>query len=202
MGDALPKTTTVLLEQLRNETDADTWQEFVHRYQPVLVGFAHRLGLSEADAADAAQGTLAEFLIAYRAGKYIRGRGRLSSWIIGIARHRIESLRRDKARHAAWCGDSGMMDLRDSASMTQIWDREQRQAILNEAMRRLRASSRFAESTVRAFELVALRGITPEAAALECGITVDDVYLARHRVTNKLREWVKLVTAAFQEEDS
>ncbi|MCC6428639.1 MAG: sigma-70 family RNA polymerase sigma factor [Phycisphaerales bacterium] len=202
MGDALPKTTTVLLEHLHNEANIDTWHEFIRRYQPVLVGFGCKLGLSEADASDAAQWTLAEFLIAYRAGKYVRGRGRLSSWVIGIARHRIESLRRDGARHAGWHGDSHMLDLRDSASMTQIWEREQRQVILNEALRRLRESSRFAEHTVRAFELVALRGMTPEAAALECSMTVDDVYLARHRVTGKLREWVARVSTEFEVEDS
>jgi RNA polymerase sigma factor (sigma-70 family) len=185
-----PKTSTVMIEALRTEADPSAWHEFVARYQPLLVGFGVRLGLAESDAADAAQGTLAAFLKDFRAGKYERGRGRLSSWMIGIARHQIESLRREAARRAGWRGESGFIDLRNDATPTKIWDQERRREVLDEAMRRLRSSGGLAERTVRAFELVAIRGVPPEDAARDCELSVDEVYVARHRVTRRLRELV------------
>jgi RNA polymerase sigma factor (sigma-70 family) len=194
-----PKTTTVLLEALRAETDPQVWGEFVARYQPLLVGFGIRLGLSEADATDAAQWTLAEFLKAFRAGRYERERGRLGSWIIGIAKHQVESLRREGARRAGWRGESGIVDLGNNDSLAEIWEQERRREILNAALCRLRSSARLADTSVRAFELVAIRGVSPEDAARECDLTVDEVYVARHRVTRKLRELVAEITAAYEE---
>lgn len=197
---ALPKTTTVLLNSLRRDGDERAWEEFVGRYRPVLVGFGVKLGLSEEDAADAAQQTLAEFVREFRADRYERGRGRLSSWILGIARHRIESARRDRGRMSGARGESMLVDLRDEATVTSLWREQWRQAILERAMDRLRRETKVSESNIRAFELVAMRGVSADAAARECGIGVDEVYLARHRVTKKLRELVDEITRAYEED--
>jgi len=70
------------------EKDA-IWREFPGRYQPVLVAFARRFGLTHDQAEDAPQGALLRFVEEYRAGRYERSRGRLRSWIFTIARARI-----------------------------------------------------------------------------------------------------------------
>jgi len=41
------QTTTKLLEELKDEANADAWNEFDTRYRPILIGFARRLGLGE-----------------------------------------------------------------------------------------------------------------------------------------------------------
>ncbi|MFN5663262.1 MAG: sigma factor, partial [Planctomyces sp.] len=89
-----------MLDLLRDESRPEGWQDFTARYWPVLCGFALKLGLSEADAADAAQQTLADFLREFREGRYVRERGRLSSFILGIARNRVLRLRTEARRRS------------------------------------------------------------------------------------------------------
>jgi DNA-directed RNA polymerase specialized sigma24 family protein len=54
------------------------------------------------------------------------------------------------------------------------------------------------QKTILAFELVAVRGASVEAAARECGIKPAEVYVAKHRVTAKLRKLVEEVTSAWE----
>lgn len=53
---------------------------------------------------------------------------------------------------------------------------------------------------IRAFELVTLRGMAPEQAAVECGMSADEVYVAKTRVTSHLRRIIEELTAAYDEE--
>jgi len=70
-------TTTALLDGLHDPANEEVWREFDTRYRPIILGFAVKLGLSDEDAADVAQDTLARFVQEYRAGRYDRTRGRL-----------------------------------------------------------------------------------------------------------------------------
>lgn len=56
------RTTTALLDGLVDPANAEVWDEFDRRYRPIIVGFAARLGLADADAADVAQDVLTRFL--------------------------------------------------------------------------------------------------------------------------------------------
>ena len=85
-------TTTALLAALHDLSDQPAWREFEGRYAPIISGVARRMGLSESDSQDVMQETMLQFIRDYRAGKYDRTRGRLRSWIIGIARHRIADI--------------------------------------------------------------------------------------------------------------
>ena len=80
----ITRTTTVLLEGLHDASNDAVWGEFDRRYRPVVFGFARRLGLDDADAADVAQETLTRFLEEYRRGVYDRERGRLRSWLVTL----------------------------------------------------------------------------------------------------------------------
>ena len=56
------------------------------------------------------------------------------------------------------------------------------------------------DRTLRAFELVALRGVPAAQAGEQCSMSVDQVYVARSRVTKRLRVLVDELTAAFEED--
>jgi RNA polymerase sigma-70 factor (ECF subfamily) len=193
-------TTTVLLESLKDPARDSVWAEFDARYRPILIAFGRRFGLTPTDAEEIAQDTLAAFLRAYREGKYDRTRGRLSSWIISIAQHQALMRRRGRARRGIMRGESGLADLRNHTHLTEVWRAEQERALFARAWDTLRATGRTAESTLKAFELVAMRGVPPAAAAAECGLTLDEVYLAKNRVTKRLRELVAQLTLACEED--
>jgi RNA polymerase sigma-70 factor (ECF subfamily) len=195
-----PSTTTLLLDSLMDPARDAVWTEFDARYRPILTAMALRVGLDRAEAEDVAQETLAEFLRAYRQGRYDRGKGRLSSWIIAIAQNRALMRLRSRARRGGARGGSALVDIGDATGLTQIWQVEQERAILARAWNTLRSTGRTAEKTLRAFELVALRGTPAAGAAAECGMTLDEVYIAKNRVTKRLREIVAELTSAYEED--
>jgi RNA polymerase sigma-70 factor (ECF subfamily) len=173
---------------------------FDQRYRPVLVAFAMRQGISEDEAADVAQTALAQFISDYSEGKYDRSRGRLSSWIIGIARNRVADVRRGRQRQRQQRGESAFCDLPEQGDETRHWEEAQRMVILDKGMAILRDESKLDPRTIKAFDLCAVRNVPPEAAAQECGMTVSEVYVAKNRAVKKLREIVAELTQEFDEE--
>jgi RNA polymerase sigma-70 factor (ECF subfamily) len=196
---ATSRTTTSLLEGLHDAGNTAAWCEFDRRYRGLLMNFALKLGLDEADAADVAQDTLTRFLISYRAGQYDRTRGRLRSWLAGIARGRIASLRERRAAQRIRRGESALIDLPDDVQCAQIWESGRRQAVLLDALGSLRQTSRIGDRTVLAFELVCLRGISAAAAAEHLDMSVHDVYLAKSRVAGRLRRIIARLEAAYED---
>lgn len=191
-------TTTHLLMALMTPGEEAAWIEFDQRYRPVLIGFLHQLGVRDHDAQDVAQQTLLEFCRAYRAGKYDRGKGRLGSWLIGIAQRQAASAARKHRRHheQAFAADES---LSDPARLTRLWEQQHEQAIYQRAWETLRSSSQFEASTLRAFELTALRAVPPEEVARVCEMKIGDVYAAKSRVSRRLRELVADITATYEE---
>lgn len=179
----------------------------VQRYQPVLLGVARRLGLSQSDAADATQQTLFELVRDLRAGGFDRTRGRLRGWALAILRNRVNDVRRLKLRG----GVAGAMERDELESarlqareaprvLEELWDEQIERHVLTTALERLREHTRIADHTLRAFELTVLRDVPIEAAAKECGVTVDDVYVARNRVATRLREIVQELHELYRDD--
>jgi DNA-directed RNA polymerase specialized sigma24 family protein len=89
----------------------------------------------------------------------------------------------------------------DEPALRSIWADERDREILSRALLVLREESAMDERTLNAFELVAIRGVPPDEVAKECGMSVDQVYVARSRATKRLRRIVEDLTAAFEEDE-
>ncbi len=192
----LTRTTTQLLEGLRHSDDAAAWGEFESRYRALLENFARKLGLSDADAEDAAQEAITRFLTEYRLGKYDREKGRLRSWLIGIVRYRALETRRKRAGSPADLPhDDQLLD--DEAGMTRIWEQQQREQVLRGAMEELRTRTAMGEKTLRAFDLSVTRQLPAKEVADTLGMSVHDVYLAKSRCMARLREIIDRLEAVY-----
>lgn len=208
-------TTTQLLDALRVRDDGDAWTLLVRRYAPVLRAVGRRLGLNDADADDAAQQTLFELVRDLRAGKFDRTRGGLRSWTLGILRHRIRDLQRFRAARPddgidAIGGIGGIAATVGAPSMEDVWREEFERQVLVLALAQLRSESgelgpsgqsrqsSMAESTLRAFEFTAIRGVPAKAAAEACDMTLNAVYIARNRVLARLRTIAAAIEAAME----
>jgi RNA polymerase sigma factor (sigma-70 family) len=192
-------TTTILLDGLRDSGNDRAWAEFDRRYRPIVVGFSRKLGLSDADAADVAQETMTKFVQEYQAGGYDRERGRLRSWLMALARVRVAGIYRAKSgRREVAAGPEGI-DLEDEARLTAIWDGERRRAMLQEAMERLRQTTKTGENTVRAFELLVLNQLPTSAVAMQLGMTREEVYRAKNRVADRLQSILEELEGTYEE---
>lgn len=192
-------TTTALLNALHDPADQRAWFELNARFRPMIEACARSLGLNDDEAEEAGQRAFAEVTQSYRAGKYQRGRGRLRSWIIGITRHVAMDVLRERGR--AHRGESAIVNLPDDATLTTVWERQRRQSVLRDAMATLRERTQLDDRTIRAFELYVMHGVPAQEAGRQCGMSIDEVYVAKNRVTNKLQEIVEQIERAYDEDE-
>ena len=191
-------TTTALLCGLLDPGAEQSWLEFDARFRPIVRGFAMKLGLSEADADDVTQETLARFVKYYRQGKYDRTRGRLSSWLIAIAQNCIADVRQRRAVRKEHRGESAIEGLSETNALESVWAEESRRAILEHAMRELRETTRLDPRTIAAFELLAFNQKAPAEIAAEMGLSVDSVYAAKNRCLTQLREILARLNEVYE----
>ena len=191
-GGATPlatRTSTALLSGLRDPADARAWGAWVERFSPLLIRYARRVGLGVEDAEDVAQATLLAFSEAYRAGRYDRERGRLRTWLYGIAVNKVREAQR--RRRDVVPGDTAAEDavfggLTAPDEQAAAWDAEWRDAVLRQCLDQVRAEVE--ARTFRAFELVAREGKDPAEVGRELGLSRDAVYAAKRRVLRRVRE--------------
>lgn len=186
-------TTTILLDRLRDFDDT-VWDQFIGRFRGPLIDFARRLGLSDDAAQDVAQETLATFARVYRDGRYDRDRGRLRSWLFGIAAREVQRRRREDARRERQAPlasgrtsvVSGLPDETDAADAEALWEATWARHALRAALDQVRRET--APTTFGAFERFALHGVPATQVAEELGITPNAVFLAKRRVLRRLEE--------------
>jgi RNA polymerase sigma-70 factor (ECF subfamily) len=192
-------TTSALLSGLRENDNSRAWEQFDARYRPLILAYAQRLGLDAEHAADVAQESLLCFIRDYRDGKYQRERGRLRSWIIGIVKHRALDALRGRARRRGERGESVIDTLADNAWLESEWEQERRQLLLRRALAELRETSRTADRTIQAFEQLVLNGRTVNDVAAALGMTPSDVYTAKNRVAERLRDILSQLDALYDD---
>lgn len=181
-------TTTRMLDALRDPNEREVWQSFVSQFGPIIHGVVMHVGVPRRDADDVVQETLLEFVQSMRSGKYERGRGRMRQYLRGIARHRaIDALRRLKHEPRGG-GDTVIGGLGDEQEFNAAWDREDQHVLSVRALDELKATSRAADANLRAFELIVQRGLPAEDVARECGLSVEQVYVAKSRLSARFRE--------------
>lgn len=188
------KTTSAILARLHDPGDQAIWQTFHERFRPPLLSFARKLGLGDEAAEDVAQEALLAFASAYRSGGYDPARGRLSSWLFGIAyrqaalalRKQIREHRRRDARggHTSFWGA-----VPAEADASAVWDQEWQQATVQQCLRQLQAE--MSDATYRAFYRIVYDNQPPEQVATELNMTRNAVYVAKHRALKRLGELIR-----------
>ncbi len=194
------RTSTSLLNGLLDPRDDQAWQRFHFRYTPMLLSYAKRVGLSDADAQEVVSTTLATFVQKYAAGRYDRQKGRLKSWLGGIIHNKIlkQRARRPMASLDAAQND-GRPRLPEPAApddTNEAFEREWQLDILNQALIILRRD--IDPNTYQAFDLYAIKDWPVDKVATFLGMTPNAVYISKARTLKKLR---KLTQRLIDEED-
>lgn len=189
---ALPVTSTTLLDGLRDPANDTVWGEYVGRFRPLILRYAAKLGVPDDAAEDVAQATLLAFSSAYRSGRYDRERGRLSSWLFGMARNEIRTW--ERARSGGERLETRREPIADG-ELEALWDQEWRASLVAECLRLARRE--LDATTVAAFEAFALDGRPIEEVARQTGLTPNAIYGAKRRVLARIRELAPAVEAAW-----
>jgi RNA polymerase sigma-70 factor (ECF subfamily) len=173
-------TSVSLLQRLRQRPDADAWARLVRLYTPLLLHWARRLGLQDADAADLVQDVLVVLVqklpeFEYHPGKSFRG------WMRTVLMNKW----RDRPHRGAPAPLDSAVQPQAPAEET-LEEREYRLFVLGQAMR-IMATDFEPETWQACWETVVLGRPAAEVAA-ELGLSVNAVYLAKSRVLTRLRQ--------------
>lgn len=188
----LSQTSTTLLNSLLKEpADQAVWQTFCERYGPAVFRFARRRGLDETDSDEVVSDTLATFFEAYRAGRYDRTRGRLRTWVFGMAMNKVRELRRRGARDRPVDSLEHMATEPATESADPDFDADVERTLAWQCLEVTRR--RVAPLTYQAFDLYAIKGRPAQDVARMLGIDPSMVYVAKSRVLSHARaEYQKL----------
>lgn len=145
-------------------------------------------GLGQAEAEDVAQ--QCSQVVMERIAEY-EHLGSFKAWLRAIAEHKIV----DHARRARRMvqGDSAFWSRQGSEpaseSLEAMWDRQWARTHIMHCAERARQSVN--ESTYEAFEACVVRGMEPTEVAAILNITVAQVYVAKHRVLERIRAMLR-----------
>ncbi|HKQ50369.1 MAG TPA: sigma-70 family RNA polymerase sigma factor [Phycisphaerae bacterium] len=187
----LTRTSTTLLAGLAETENHDAWRRFYARYTPMLLSYARRVGLSDADAQDAVSDSLTIFVQKYRAGEYDRERARLKSWLGGIMVNRVRKVlakRREASLDASVHGTDSRLEPAAVDPRMQEFEREWQLECLHEALNLLRQESD--PDAYQAFDLYALKGWPAAKVAAFLGVSANVVYISKTRQLQRLRQIV------------
>ncbi|MDX1925471.1 MAG: sigma-70 family RNA polymerase sigma factor [Pirellulaceae bacterium] len=190
MTQPWPETRDTLLTRLRNPADQQAWEDFVMLYQPLIVRFAIRQGLQDADANDISQRVL--WTVARAAENFQIGErhGSFRGWLATVTTNAVLNLMQRESKHRG-SGRTSVWELMEqvaepAAELSAAWRDEHRSAMFRIAAQKVR--SKFTEDVWRLFWRTAVDGEAIEAVAKDLSKSIGAAYAARSRVLAAIRK--------------
>lgn len=184
-----PTTRPSLLLRARDLRDGAAWREFVELYAPLLHGYFTRSGVTHHDAADLTQEVLLASARALPRFAYDPARGQFRGWLRTVARNQMFKFFTRSEKHRLADGSSAAWreaeEQADDSADAERWEREYRARAFAVAAAQVRAE--VAPATWEAFWRTALLGESAETVGELTGLSAGAVYVARCRVTARLR---------------
>jgi RNA polymerase sigma-70 factor (ECF subfamily) len=197
--DELIPTRTTLIQRLKNWEDQSSWQDFFDTYWKLIYGVARKGGLTATEAQDVVQETMISVARQMPTFKYDRAIGSFKAWLLNTTRWRIIDQLRKRgpaaARHLAEDEVTPRTPTTEelvdptSRKLDDLWNAEWEKNLLDAAIAKVKR--RLDPQRYQIFDFYVNKEWPPEKVAKAFGITVDQVYLAKHRVTEMIKAEVK-----------
>lgn len=185
-------TRSSVLKAVADNSNEAAWRRLFDLYAGFVFSIARSKGLNDTDADDIVQIVFADLARNLPTFKYDREKGHFRAYLSSLTRWRINdrlrSGKRDVELKASFMEDAKALM---SAADEDFEEREWQSAALEEALRRIKPGVQSAHYA--AFVACAVEGQDTETVARLHGISIDNLYQIRKRLTAKLREAVKQV---------
>jgi len=198
MEDTIP-TRASLLGRLKDWQDQSSWQEFFDTYWQLIYRVAVKRGLSDSEAQDVVQETMVTVAKQMPDFHYDPSRGSFKAWLLNQTRWRIADHFRSRARFPAALSDQDDCDSdtkvidkipdETDQKLTTLWEAEWEKNIYDAALSRVKR--RLDPERFQIFDLYVNKQWPPDRVAETLGIPVNQVYLAKHRITDAIKAEVR-----------
>lgn len=187
-----PNTNPELIARIKDNTNEAAWREFIETYRPLIYGFCINHQLQEADANDVTQEVMKAIARSITNFEYDPKKGRFRSWLFTVTRSKFNNLLESKYKHPQGSGDTDMVRFiedQPAKETTEDWDKEFKKQTLANAMEAVQFE--FSEKTWEAFISTAINQESGKDVAERLDLSLGAVYIARSRVTTRLKEWIR-----------
>ena len=196
------KTRRSLLSRLRDLDDRESWRTFFDLYWRMLYNVARRAGLGDADAQDVVQETVVAVARQMPEFQYDRARGTFKHWLFRIVRRRVaDHLRRVYRQPPKGELPFDPIDEDDAPAAIAAedtpgyfgaaWEQEWEQAVLEAAVARVREQVN--PKHFQVFDYCVRQGWPAGKVAATLGMNIAQVYLARHRVSQAVKNAARAI---------
>ncbi|MFZ4396238.1 MAG: RNA polymerase sigma factor [Kiritimatiellia bacterium] len=190
--DDSPLTRITLIQRLRVQQDAHSWQEFVSHYQGYIHRLARRMGLSHHDAEETVQDVCLKAWKALPTFSYDPGKGRFRGWLWQVTANEVRGRWRNRQREVplVQTEEDAINRLPDpTETEAEKWAEEEWRAhVAGVAWHNV--CNEFEERTRQVFEKLS-KGTTPETVATELGLASSSVYVYKKRVQDRLKQEIR-----------
>ncbi len=194
-------TRSSVLKAVANTENEAAWQRLFDLYAGFVFSIARSKGLKSEDADDVVQIVFTDLARNLPTFQYDRTKGRFRSYLSGLVHWRVmdklKAGKRDAELKVNFLDEAQLFMSPDDDSVVE---REWQAAALEEALRRIKPSIR--PEHYAAFVASAIEGQDTEAVAALYGISSDNLYQIRKRLTAKLREMTATVLAEMDAPDA
>jgi RNA polymerase sigma-70 factor (ECF subfamily) len=183
----LETTPISLLERLRANPTEENWNRLVEIYTPLIKGELSQSRIPQEDIDDLSQEIFVVLLRELPHFVHSGRNGAFRHWLRELVVHRKLMYWRAPRRGTVVVDPQFLSDLENpEGELNQRWDRDHDAYVVERLLTLLR--SEFTETTWRAFCMQALEHRPPTEVALELGLTINAVVIAKSRVLRRLRQ--------------
>ncbi len=202
--EAYQRTRKSLIERLKNWEDQRSWDEFYKTYWKLIYSVALKAGLRSEEAFDAVQETILCIAKQQKEGKYDPAQGSFKAWLMNMTRWRITDQFRKRAKDTSYsrAGDGGGGDesTRRTATLDRfadpegpelekVWDAEWNRNLTERALAGVR--NKVSPRQFQIFDCYVVKAWPAMKVTRELGVSIAQVYLAKHRVGGILRKEIQ-----------
>lgn len=192
-SDDLIPTRASLIARLKNWQDQSSWQEFFDNYWKLIYGVARQSGLTDAEAQDVVQETMASVAKNLPGFQYDPAIGSFKAWLLQMTRWRIiDQVRKRQPGflHHQSSDGTGTGTVEQVADPKQntldtLWEKEWEKRMLEIAVSNVKR--KLDPQKYQIFDFYVNKEWPPEKVAERFQISVDQVYLAKCRITELIR---------------
>jgi len=195
LSEELIPTRTTLLQRLKDWQDHGGWQDFFDTYWNLIYGVARKGGLDPAEAEDVVQETMISVAKHMPGFKYDPSIGSFKGWLLTMTRWRMTDQLRKRGLRVP-DGNSVLDEIADEraadmpgSELEKLWDAEWENNLLRAAL--AKARRRLDPKQYQIFDFYVNKDWPPEKIAKTFAVPVGQVYLAKHRVSESIRDEVE-----------